>query len=117
MNKNIPKGKRGECLAEEHLVKQGFKIIERNWRYSRLGEIDIIAEDGDALVFVEVKTRTSCNFGHPAEAITSRKGQRMRKLAEVYINKINADKYKNFRIDLIGILAGKNTEITHIKNI
>ena len=116
MNTNIPKGKIGETLAINFLEKQGFKIIEKNWRFSRLGEIDIIALDKNTLVFVEVKTRTSTNFGHPIEAISSYKFNRIKKLAEIYLNE-KLNNYENFRIDIIGILIGKKTEITHIKDI
>ncbi len=115
MKTKIIKGKKGEDLAAEFLKKQGFKVIEKNWRFSRTGEIDIIAEDKDTLVFVEVKTRTSMCFGHPIEAISSRKLSTIQKLAEIYINTKNMKKYENFRIDIIGILMGKEPEITHIK--
>ena len=57
MGKNIAKGKTGEILAVEFLAKRGFKVIETNWRYSRCGEIDIIAFDNKTLAFIEVKTR------------------------------------------------------------
>ncbi|OGI01530.1 MAG: hypothetical protein A2Y25_03430 [Candidatus Melainabacteria bacterium GWF2_37_15] len=117
MKANIPKGKKGEDTAVQYLEQQGFKIIEKNWRFSRYGEIDIIATDNDTLVFIEVKTRTSTAFGHPTEVITSKKLARMRKLAEIYINNNICTEYKNFRIDLIGILAEKTIEITHIKDI
>ena len=52
---NIFKGKQGENIAEQYLKELGYKIIERNWKYSRIGEIDIIAQDKDTVVFVEVK--------------------------------------------------------------
>ena len=117
MNANIPKGKRGEGTANSYLQAQGYKIIETNWRFSRYGEIDIIALDKDTLVFIEVKTRTSIAFGHPTEVITPKKLDRMKKLAEIYISKFNSPEYKNYRVDLIGILTGKTTEITHIKDI
>lgn len=117
MSTNIPKGKKGEELAVQYVERQGFKIIETNWRYSRLGEIDIIAQDKDALVFIEVKTRTSKAFGHPVEAISEQKLNRMKKLAEIYVNEKNITGYNTFRVDLIAILAGIKTEITHIKDI
>jgi len=151
MKTKIIKGKKGEDLAVEFLKKQGFKVIERNWRFSRVGEVDIIARDGDALVFVEVKARTSINFGHPIEAISANKFNTMQKLAEIYISmlkqkrfsdfkkpeliegsiisenrntksqlayyKNQVDDYKDFRLDLVGILLTKEPEITHIKGI
>ena len=115
MKTKIIKGKKGEDLAAEFLEKQGFKLIKRNWRFSRIGEIDIIAEDGDTLVFVEVKTRTSMCFGHPIEAISPKKLNTIQKLAEIYINTKTIKEYKSFRIDIIGILMGKEPDITHLK--
>ncbi len=117
MNSNIPKGKKGEELAIQHLERQGFKIIKQNWRYSRLGEIDIIAAENDTLVFIEVKTRTSSEFGHPTESITPKKLNRIKKLAEIYINSNNSAGYENFRVDMVGILIGKTKELIHIKDI
>ncbi len=117
MRLNHSKGQKGEMIAVEYLIRQGFKIIEKNWRFSKFGEIDIIAQDNDALVFIEVKTRTSNEFGHPTEAISTKKLNRIKKLAEIYINRENSGAYKDFRVDMIGILFGKNTEITHIRNI
>lgn len=117
MKANIPKGKKGEGLAVQYLERQGYKIIEKNWRYSRLGELDLIAEKGDTLVFIEVKTRTSSEYGHPTEVIVPKKLNRMRNLAEIYINGLSSSNYKNFRMDLVAILIGAETEITHIKDI
>ena len=62
---NVEKGRIGEDIAKKYLQKLGYKIIDMNWHYSKNAEIDIIAEDGKILVFVEVKTRASLNFGHP----------------------------------------------------
>ncbi len=69
MKISSPTGSLGEKIAVEYLRKQGYKILEQNFS-KRWGEIDIIAIDGDTLVFVEVKTRTSNQFGTPLEAIT-----------------------------------------------
>lgn len=117
MKLNYFKGKKGENIAAEHLEKQGMAIIEKNWRFSRLGEIDIIAKDGDALVFIEVKARSSLNYGHPLEAISPDKIATIHKLAEIYLNKNTYTDYKNIRFDIIGILTNKNIEIQHIKGI
>ena len=62
-------GRRGEAIAARHLEAAGLVIVERNWRCTH-GEIDIVARDGGDLVFVEVKTRSSVEYGHPLEAIT-----------------------------------------------
>lgn len=117
MNTRIIKGKNGENLAAEYLEKKGFTIIEKNWRYSRIGEIDIIAAHNDSLVFVEVKTRTSQAFGHPIEAISPQKLRTIQKLAELYMMTNNIKKYDRFRIDVVGILTGNPPTITHITDI
>ncbi len=117
MKTKITTGKNGEKLAAEFLEKQGMKVIEKNWRFSRVGEIDIIAQEGDTLVFIEVKTRSSTNFGHPLEAISNNKLNTINNLAEIYMSNALTDNYKGFRIDVIGILGCKNPEIIHIKGI
>ncbi|MEC4840811.1 YraN family protein [Mycobacteroides chelonae] len=71
-------GSRGEDLAADYLSKDGFTVLDRNWR-CRYGELDIIAADGEVLVFVEVKTRTGRAFGTPAEAVTHTKLRRLRR--------------------------------------
>jgi putative endonuclease len=73
-------GRYGEDVAVRHLTDAGLVVLERNWR-CRAGEIDIVARDGDVLVFCEVKTRTSDAFGGPAEAVSPAKMRRIRGLA------------------------------------
>jgi len=109
-------GNIGENLAAEYLQKLGYKIVERNWRYSRNGEIDIIAEDKKTLVFVEVKTRKSVTFGHPFEAIDAKKFSQVKTIAQTYITQAEK-KYTNYRIDAIGIILSNPPEIQHLKNI
>jgi putative endonuclease len=77
-------GINGEDLATRHLVGAGFIIVTRNWRCPA-GEIDIIALDGDDLVIVEVKTRTSSEYGGPVEAVTYRKQRKLRELATLWL--------------------------------
>jgi putative endonuclease len=77
-------GERGENAAARHLKRQGFRIIERGYD-SPLGEIDIIAIDDRTVVFVEVKTRTSGDAGHPTEAIDATKQRRMTQAALAYL--------------------------------
>ena len=78
-------GKYGEDLAIRYLEKHGYKIIERNFRI-RGGEIDIIALDGNTLVYVEVKSRTTNRFGLPQEAITQQKMRFLKRAAKFYRN-------------------------------
>jgi putative endonuclease len=77
-------GRAGEEAAVRHLLASGYRIVARNVRY-RLGEIDVVAQDGGCLVFVEVKTRSSTGFGTAAEAVTARKRQRLVQLASLYL--------------------------------
>jgi putative endonuclease len=77
-------GKRGEELAGKFLKRKGYKIIEFNYRCP-LGELDIVAEDHGVLVFVEVKTRHSAEFGPPQAAVTLTKQQRIARIAQNYL--------------------------------
>ncbi len=77
-------GRYGEDVAARHLSEQGYVVLQRNWR-CELGEIDIVARDGDCLVVCEVKTRRSDTFGSPLEAVTPRKVARLRQLAARWV--------------------------------
>lgn len=110
---NTKKGKYGEELALNFLKKRGFKILEKNFRYSKFGEIDIIAEKNGVLRAVEVKTRTSLIFGHPLEAITKEKLKKIYLTLQFYLK---TSPYKASQIDAISILVDKNNpEIYDIK--
>ena len=111
----------GENKACEYLRKKGYKIIERNFR-KRYGEIDIIAIDSSetekVLTFVEVKTRTSDEFGSPLEAISPWKLKSLIKTAQFY--KMTHPKLpESLRIDAVSVLLqdGQVRKIEHIKNI
>ena len=80
--------KTGESLAVAHLKGRGYKILEQNYRAVR-GEIDLIAQDGDCIVFVEVKTRRSLKFGTPQAAVTTQKQRQISKVALVYLQTKN----------------------------
>jgi putative endonuclease len=80
----IALGKTGEDLAVAELERRGYAIVARRWR-SRAGEIDIIARDGETLVFVEVKTREDRDFGDAAESVTMRKRRTIVRLAKAYV--------------------------------
>lgn len=115
---NISKGKYGEKLSCEYLIKKGYKIIETNYKYSRYGEIDIIAiSPDDELCFVEVKTRFQNKFGTPLEAITKDKLLKIYSCIKEYSSKTTL-KYKRYRIDAISIEIDENKPIiNHIENI
>ena len=110
-------GKWGEALAAEHLRKNRFKVISANYR-SRYGEIDLIAENKKAIVFVEVKLRKNSDFGSACEFVTPIKQKKLRATAEIWLSK-NETK-KDVRFDVIEIYApdgisGKYT-INQIEN-
>lgn len=114
-------GKLGENYAENYLVSKNYQIIKTNY-YTRFGEIDIIAIDPitKEIAFVEVKTRTSNEFGSPAEAITRTKKQRLFKTALHFLNSSTKKLSRYWRIDVIGLeLDQKNSlkKINHLKNI
>lgn len=105
-------GKRSEIIAADYLKEKGYKILATNYK-NKIGEIDVIAQDGEYIVFVEVKARFSGAFGNPLEAINAKKQQKLRAVASLYLMKNK--KYGNLcRFDAISILGLENPEITHI---
>lgn len=111
-------GGQGENLACSYLKSQGYKILERNYRI-RGGEIDIVCQDGDTLVFVEVKTRYSHEYGPPSESMTPWKIRYLLKTAMFYVLKIGWGD-KEYRLDFISIDfadSRDNPKIELVKNI
>jgi len=94
-------GAKGEEIAVRYLKSRGYRIVERNYRI-RLGEIDIIAEHGDDLVFIEVKTRSDILFGSPFESVSKQKQKQLSKVALEYISKKNCHNRPS-RFDVVGI--------------
>lgn len=113
-NKEV--GQKGEKLACEYLIKNGYEIVETNKRFSRVCEIDIIAKDKQTLVFIEVKTRTSEFCGSPLEAITKSKYNNIKAGLFSYLKDTEV-KHKHFRIDVISVLLTPSIKINHLKNI
>lgn len=98
-------GRYGEDLAHRHLRARGFIIVARNWRPPQGGgEIDIIAREGDWLVFVEVKTRAAASIAVPERNIDSEKMRALRRAARDYIRRTNADESK-VRFDAVSIIG------------
>jgi putative endonuclease len=95
------KGVEGEALAATYLERLGYHILEKNFRFER-GEVDLIAEEGDELVFVEVKTRYGGKFGTPEEAMTTKKEALMKKVAEGYLHVHQIDQHA-CRFDVVAI--------------
>ena len=104
-------GRKGEKLVADYLKKQGCKILEKNYR-TPFGEADIIVEDGEEIVFVEVKTRTSNSYGQPSEAVGKEKQRRYRRIAECFW--LQTGKEPNARFDVVEVWA--DGKIEHIKN-
>ncbi|MCS6809592.1 MAG: YraN family protein [Bacteroidota bacterium] len=109
-------GKRAEDIAEKFLRSCGMKIRARNFRYGRVGEIDIIADDGDVLVFIEVKARSSSLYGSPESAVTATKQRVLRHVAAGYLH-ICEIEHRECRFDVVAIRwNGGVPHITHIKH-
>ena len=108
-------GKTGEDLAAQFLERNGLRILERNYRFER-GEIDIIAEERDELIFVEVKARRSTGFGTPEDAVTEEKQEQVRAVADGYLFEHNIDN-RPCRFDVVAIeFKNSKTEIRHIRD-
>ncbi len=107
-------GDLGEEMACKYLQDNGYKILDRNIHYSRFCELDIIAKQKNTLVFVEVKTRKTDNFGTPLEAITPKKYENIKK---GILNYLSEHPCKNYRIDVIGITLTPELKIEHLQNI
>ena len=99
-------GTQYEALAAYFLEREGYEILERNFR-CRNGEIDIVAKEGDYLCFVEVKYRKNSRSGDALEAVTPLKQQRIIRTAEVYLSARGIDSEHKCRFDAVGIMPGK----------
>ena len=111
-------GEQGEALAAGYLRAQGMEILERNWRCPGLGEIDIVARDGEWLVVCEVKTRSGTGFGDPLEAVTREKFVRLRRLAAAWLGSHEV-RPAGVRIDLVGVLhpPGEPPVLRHVRAV
>jgi putative endonuclease len=104
-------GRLGEELAAQEMTKSGLQVIEQNHQ-TREGEIDLIARDGDCLVFAEVRTRWGSTFGTPEESITERKRLRLIRLAEAYVGQ---NEWRGpWRIDFVGIHLSRQGQLEQI---
>ncbi len=111
-------GQRGEAAAARHLRRHGYKIIALGDRLKRRDELDIVAYRGKTIVFAEVKTRTSSDAGHPAEAVDAAKQRRLTKLAVTFLKRHRLLEY-SARFDVIAVTwpAGqRRPKIEHIEN-
>ena len=109
-------GRRGEQWAVDHLERSGMRVVDRNWR-SRAGELDIVAREGPVLVVAEVKTRTSVDHGHPAEAVDIAKRRRLHALARAWARQHRV-RATRIRVDVIAILAiGGRVFVSHERGV
>lgn len=111
-------GRRGEALAERYLTRQGAVTLERNYR-CKAGEIDLVVKDGGEIAFVEVRTRSSLEYGSPEESITPGKQRKMAECALAFLQEHPDLCECGWRIDLIAIQleAGKVTAVEHYRHV
>jgi len=107
-------GEKGEKLAAEFLIKNGYQILERNWRFKK-AEVDIIAKKNEILAIVEVKTRSSNYFGNPQDFVNQKKIKLLVEAINEYV--ISKDLDLEVRFDIIAILKNNNNfEIEHLED-
>jgi putative endonuclease len=113
--RRLPLGRRGEEIAARHLRRCGYRILERNFRAAG-AEIDLVAADRGTFVFVEVKTRSSADFGLPAEAVDERKAERIHRAAGIYLKRRHAAE-RPARFDIVAIIgAGRACRLELLKD-
>jgi len=105
----------GEKLAQDFLKKRGYRILETNYRCPQ-GEIDIVARQRDTLAFIEVRTKTSLEFGSPEESITTAKKERMRATA-AYYEQTHSNLPQSWRIDFVAVELDQKGGLSRIELI
>lgn len=113
MAAHIDLGNKGEDIAYEHLLEEGYTLLERNWRYKK-AEIDLVAMDGETLVFVEVKTRSYVYLGEPEQAVHQRKQNVLISAAAAYMHLYGHE--WAYRFDVISIVK-ESEQRFHIKHL
>jgi len=115
--KNLAIGEEGEKEARKYLEEKGYKVLERNYK-NKYGEIDIIVEKNDELVFVEVRSKIDNDFGIPEETVKTKKKEKLKRNALAYTTFKNYEGF--YRIDLVCVVFSKGEDvlrITHYENI
>ena len=112
MSKHNETGTQGEDVAEKYLLNKGYKILQRNWRCGHK-EVDIIAQKGEELVFMEAKTRATTDFGFPEETVTKQQKRNLKAAANIFL--MNNTMFETVRFDVLSILMyqGHVREIIH----
>jgi putative endonuclease len=108
-------GRRGEELAARHLRRLGMVVVDRNVRLPE-GEIDLVAREGDELVFVEVKTRIGDAETAPDLAVTAAKLERLERLAEAYVTRAGSPD-QSWRVDVVAVVLGRDGRIVRIDHL
>ena len=107
-------GKKGEALAVDFLIKNNYEIVERNYRFEK-AEVDIIAKKNDILAIVEVKTRSTIDFGNPQDFVKPKQIKNLVKAVDAYI--VENDLNIEVRFDIIAIVKVKNGyDVEHLEN-
>jgi putative endonuclease len=115
--RHLTTGDRGEALAARYLEKQGLVVLSKNWRCPE-GELDLVLTDARILIVCEVKTRTSDNYGAPAEAVDDAKAGRIRRLARRWRAEFGVGHVET-RYDIVAILwpPGEKPQVSHLKGV
>ena len=106
-------GRRGEEIAVEHLASRGYRIVDLNWR-TRFGELDIVARQGDTLVFVEVRTRATGGFGTAGESVGPAKQRQLRRMAEQYLQLRAPSASARIDVVTVRLLPGVPPQVDHL---
>ncbi|MBV9498401.1 MAG: YraN family protein [Acidobacteriaceae bacterium] len=112
MNPDAALGRRGEDLAHRYLQKLGLAVVARNYKPGEDSEVDIVARQGDIVVFVEVKSRSSAEFGNPDRAIDHEKQKHIVRAARAYVRRAGID-WSQVRFDVISVIFSNPPAILH----
>lgn len=110
---NFIKGRLGESIAEKYLKKNKYKILKKNYKVSNT-ETDIIATKNGLLIFIEVKSRKTLEFGRPSESVDINKIKKLRFNAELFLSTYKGN-YRGIRFDVLEVNLNKNEVVNHIK--
>ena len=115
MDRRRQTGQQGEAIAAGYFIERGFRILDRNWRCPT-GELDIVMEKNDTLIFVEVRTRRGHRYGTAEESVTPSKQARLIELAHSYIQ-LTQPPHQQWRIDIAAVHLGQGTpQVNHLEN-
>jgi putative endonuclease len=107
-------GSNAEVYAVSHLERQGYRLLERNYR-CRAGEVDAVLMDRDTIVFLEVRARRGDSYGTPEESITAKKAQHLAATAETFLE-ANGCTDANWRVDLVALEASQDGKLTRLRH-